>query len=261
MKIEPISFTVDQLKLIGEVYFPETTRSPYPALCLCHGIPAEPYNPDSPDAQGYRLLAQRFCIAGFVSLIFNFRGTGRSEGNLDILGWTRDLTTALDVLLGFREVNKEDISVIGFSGGAAVAIYVAARDKRIVRVVTGACPADFTFLLKSQPASELIQRFRSIGVIRDKDFPPSLPQWLMGFEQISPWRWVSYISPRPILILHGENDGVVPVAHARRLYEQAGEPKEMNIIPGARHRLRLETKAIDIALAWLKAKFPSFVTN
>jgi len=203
LKTRTVSFTVDQIKIIGEVYFPGSQPS-QPGLCLCHGIPADSYNAHSPVASGYSFLAQRFCDAGFVTLIFNFRGTGRSEGNLDILGWSRDLDKALDVLLYFKEVNKEDISVIGFSGGAAVAIYVAARDKQIARVVAGACPADFTSLLESQSASELIQRFRNIGVIRDKDFPPSLPQWLMGFEQISPWRWVAIFPLAPYSFFTGK---------------------------------------------------------
>jgi fermentation-respiration switch protein FrsA (DUF1100 family) len=46
----------------------------------------------------------------------------------------------------------------------------------------------------------------------------------------------------------------VPVEHAYRLYEKAGEPKELVIIPDAGHRLRLEEKAITTALDWLKAK-------
>lgn len=255
MKIEVVSFTVDQLKLIGAVYFPEVSSSSYPAVCLCHGIPATPQPADN---RGYPSLAERFCATGFVTLIFNFRGTGKSEGNLDILGWSRDLIAALDTLCSFKEVNKEDISVVGFSAGAAVAIYVAARDSRISRVVAGACPADYSFLLQSQPVSELIECFRRIGVIRDKDFPPSLPEWLKGFEEVSPQRWVSSLSPRPILFIHGKDDDVVPVAHVLRLYEQAGAPKEIVVIPGLKHRLRLEDKVINTALGWLSTRSPSF---
>lgn len=255
MKIETISFTVDGIKLVGAVYFPDTTSPPYPALCLCHGIPASAYNPTT---EGYSLLAQKFAAAGFITLIFNFRGTGESEGNLDILGWSRDLTAALDILSSFKKVDKRQLTLIGFSAGAAVAVYVAARDSRVTSVITGACPADFSFLLQSQPAPELVQRFRSIGVIRDSDFPSSLTDWLQGFAEISPLCWISYISPRPLLLIHGEEDDIVPVGHARRLFELAREPKEMVIIPGLKHRLRLDQRAIDRALIWLKARPPSF---
>lgn len=255
MEIEPVSFQADSLNLVGEIYIPRSGGLS-PGLCLCHGIPAAAYNSSVQD-QGYPGLARKFCAAGFVTLIFNFRGAGRSAGNLDMLGWSRDLTAALDFISSLKEVDKRQLSVMGFSAGAAVAVYVAAHDSRITSLVTGACPADFSFLLKSQPTSE-IQHFRNIGVIKDKDFPPSLADWLMGFDEISPIRWIRRISPRPILIIHGDEDEVVPLEHARRLYREAGEPKELVIIPGARHRLRLEEAAIDKALSWLKAKSQSF---
>jgi len=250
MEIMLVSLQVDSLKLVAEIYIPDKAL-PLPAVCLCHGIPAALYNPSD---QGYPALARRFCSAGFVTFIFNFRGAGRSAGNLDMLGWSRDLTAALDFLSSLKEVDKRWLSVMGFSAGAAVAIYVAAHDSRVTSLASGACPADFSFLLKSQPPSELTQHFRDIGVIKDRDFPPSLAEWLKGFDEISPIQWISHISPRPILIIHGDEDEVVPLAHARRLYREAGEPKDIAIISGAKHRLRLEERAVNSALSWLKAK-------
>ncbi len=250
MQIKPVSFKADGISLVGALYIPQGTP-PFPALCLCHGIPAVAYNPQD---QGYALLAHRFCAAGLVTLIFNFRGAGRSQGNLDMLGWCRDLSAALDFISGLKEVAKKRISVMGFSAGAAVAVYVAAHENRIASIVAGGCPADFNFLLNSQTASQLVQHFRNIGVIRDKYFPPSLPEWLNAFTEIEPLHWVGRISPRPLLILHGDEDEVVPLEHAPRLYEKAGEPKDLVIVTGAKHRLRLDEKAIDIALTWLKAR-------
>lgn len=252
MKIDSVLLIVDNLKLVGEVYFPEVGAKPCPALCLCHGIPAVPQPP--PD-RGYALLAERFCAAGFVTLIFNFRGTGQSEGNLDMRGWTRDLETAIDFLSSLDEVNKSSLCLVGSSGGAAVSVYVAANDPRISCVATLACPADFVALQAKQQGLSLIDQFRSIGAIRNADFPPSVDEWLEGFNAISPIRWVDKISPRPLLLIHGDKDEVVAIEHASRLYEQAGEPKELVIIPGAEHRLRLEEKAITTALNWLKARF------
>jgi len=254
VKIESVSFKADGLKLVGEVYIPESA-SPSPCLCLCHGIPAAVSNLSD---QGYPVLARRFCAAGFVTFIFNFRGAGRSAGNLDMLGWSRDLTAALDYLSSRKEVDRKRLSVMGFSAGAAVAVHVAAHDSRVASLVLGACPADFSFLIKSQPPSELLQHFRDIGVVKDRDFPPSLTDWLSGFDEISPVRWIGHISPRPILIIHGDEDEVVPLAHAQRLYRESGEPKDIAIILEAKHRLRLEEGAIDRALSWLKAKSHSF---
>lgn len=242
---------VDNLNLPGEVYFPETTKRPCPALCLCHGIPSG--QPGTSDDTGYPGLAEKFCAAGFVTLIFNFRGAGEAQGNLDMLGWTRDLKAAIDYLSSMDEVDKSRLCLLGSSAGAAVSVYVAANDPRVSSLVTFACPAKFSFLTDKQRAEATIDHFRSIGVIRDADFPPSLDDWLAGFGAVSPLKWINKISPRPVLLIHGENDDLVPVEHARRLHQKADQPKDLVIITGAGHRLRLEHKAVNTALDWLTA--------
>jgi fermentation-respiration switch protein FrsA (DUF1100 family) len=242
---------VDNLNLPGEVYFPETTRKPCPALCLCHGIPSG--QPASSGDTGYPGLAQKFCAAGFISLIFSFRGAGEAQGNLDMLGWTRDLMAAIDYLSSLHEVDKSRLYLLGSSAGAAVSVYVAASEPRISSLVTLACPAEFSFLTDERQARATIDHFRGIGVIKDADFPLSVNNWLDGFSTVSPLRWINKISPRPLLLIHGEKDDLVPVEHANKLFEKAGEPKKLVIVPGAGHRLRVEHKAVNAALDWLKA--------
>jgi len=246
------TLTVDGLHLPGEVYFPETTKRPCPALCLCHGIPSG-QQPSAGDS-GYPGLAQRFGNAGFITMIFNFRGSGPAQGNLDMLGWTRDLKAAIDYLASLDEVDKSRLCLLGSSGGAAVSVYVTANDPRVSSLVTFACPATFDFLADKQRAKALIDHFRSIGLLRDRGFPPSVEEWLDGFNTVSPIRWIDRISPRPLLLIHGDKDDLVLVEHAYKLYEHAGEPKKLVIIPGAEHRLRLEEKAITTTLDWLKSE-------
>jgi len=250
MEVKEIRFKADGLELAGELHIPSKDKI-NPALCICHGIPAAP--PDPTD-KGYTLLAQRFCHAGFTTLIFNFRGTGRSEGNLDILGWSRDLQAAIDFLYNQKEVDKARFCLLGFSGGAAVSVYTAAHDPRVSLVATCACPADFRSLTQREKALDAIQQFRQIGAIRDKDFPSSIEEWERSFETITPINWIDKISPRLLLLVHGDADELIPLEHAYRLYEKAKEPKELKIIPGARHKMRLEKAAMDFVLDWLKAR-------
>lgn len=240
------------LNLAGEVYFPPGNKL-CPALCICHGIPNVAYNPAD---RGYAILAQKFCSAGFITLIFNFRGTGRSEGNFDLLGWSEDLTAALDFLHSLNQVNKTHLCLLGFSGGAAVCVYIAAHDSRISLLATCACPADFSFTEDGTSIATRIERFRKIGAIRDKDFPASVAKWRQGFQIITPIRWIDKISPRPLLLVHGDADETVPVEQVHKLYRKAKEPKEMVIIPGAKHKLRLEEAAMATVLDWLKAHSP-----
>ncbi|MGB5924689.1 MAG: alpha/beta fold hydrolase [Dehalococcoidia bacterium] len=250
MGVQEIRLTADGLELTGELHVP-SQEAAHPALCICHGIPAAP--PDPTD-KGYTLLAQQFCHAGFITLIFNFRGTGKSEGNLDILGWSRDLQAALDFLYDLKEIDRNHFCLLGFSGGAAVSVYTAAHDPRVSLVVTCACPADFHSLRQRETPLDTIQRFRKIGAIRDTDFPPSIEEWQKGFETISPINWIDKIFPRPLLLVHGDADELIPQEHARRLYQKAEEPKELKVIPGAKHKMRLEKAAMDFVLDWLKAR-------
>ena len=39
----------------------------------------------------------------------------------------------------------------------------------------------------------------------------------------------------PVLIMHGEEDELVPVAHARALFDAAREPRRLKVVPGAGH--------------------------
>jgi dipeptidyl aminopeptidase/acylaminoacyl peptidase len=250
MTVKEIRLKADGLELAGELHVPSRDKI-HPALCVCHGIPAAP--PDPTD-RGYTLLAQRFCHAGFITLIFNFRGAGRSEGNLDILGWSRDLKAALDFLYSLKEVDKTRFCLLGFSGGAAVSVYTAAHDPRVSSVATCACPADFLTLSQKETPLDTIQRFRQIGSIRDKDFPSSIEEWQKGFETVSPIKWIDKISPRPLLLVHGDADELIPLEHAHKLYRKAKEPKELKIVAGAKHRMRLEPAAMDFVLDWLKAR-------
>jgi dipeptidyl aminopeptidase/acylaminoacyl peptidase len=250
MKQKEVILQVDGLRIAGQLYLPgESKAGLYPAVCLCHGIPAG--RPD-PSDRGYPLLAERICGQGFAVFIFNFRGTGASEGNLDLMSWTRDLVAAIDFLDGVPEVDKSRRSVLGFSGGAAVSVYVAAKDTRIVGVVACACPAEFSMMSNPQAA---IEHFRSIGVIRDPDFPHSVEEWISGFRLVSPLDYVAAVAPRPILLVHGSSDEVVAVSQAHRLYARAQEPKQIVIIDGAGHRLRQDERAMALVIDWLKSHY------
>lgn len=246
-----VALEVEGIKLAGQLYLPgEGDQTPYPTVCVCHGIPAR--IPDLSD-RGYPLLAERICNEGFAVLIFNFRGSGFSGGNLDILGWTRDLKAAINYLWALPEVGRSHLSLLGFSGGAAVSIYVAAQDERVSAIVTCACPAEFTFLTDVDEPQSVVERFRSIGTIRDKDFPYSTEEWLNGFRLVSPIKYVAKIAPRPLLLVHGSQDEVVAVTHAYKLFDRAGEPKQIIIIDGAEHRLRPNDRAMAIVIDWLKS--------
>ena len=252
-----VAFAADEIKISGQLYLPdEGGESPYPAVCICHGIPhgAPDANPDPGDG-GYPALAERICREGFAVLIFRFRGVGDSGGNFDILGWTRDLRAAVDYLWMLPEVDRSHLALLGFSGGAAVSVCVAAQEGRVSSVAACACPAEFDSLKDAFTEGEsIIKHFRGIGIIRDRDFPYSDEEWLDNFSLVNPIKYVSGIAPKPLLLMHGSQDKVVDVSHAYRLYAQANEPKEVVVIEEVGHRLRRDEQAIAVIINWLKAR-------
>lgn len=241
-----VTLNSDGIDITGRLYLPhDDSGAVFPAVCISHGIPSG--NPSDPNDGGYPRLAERVCVRGYAVFIYNFRGCGTSGGNLDIGGWKHDLKTAIDYLGSCPETDKSFLALIGFSAGAAVSVCVAAEDKRATGVIACACPAKFEF----GDVSAVIQRFREIGAIRENEFPESIEEWTRGFRAVSPVDHVSRLAPRPLLLVHGEADETVDISHAERIYEKAGEPKELIRLPGEGHRLRRNEEVIGIIFRYL----------
>ncbi|MGB9699733.1 MAG: alpha/beta hydrolase [Thermodesulfobacteriota bacterium] len=237
------------MKIYGEFFIPQQSKKPYPGLIICHGLPGKVR---SPDDKGYPYLAEFFGREGFLVLIFNFRGTGLSEGNFDILGWARDLERALEFIRAYPEVDPDHILLMGFSAGAAVSIYIAAQHKEIKGIISCAAPAEFAELKTEKGKEEFLTYAREVGLIKDDHFPSSLADWAEGFKVIAPSSWVHLIPPRPLLIIHAEDDEVVKVSHAYELYKRVSGKADFLILPRGGHRLRLHEAAMREALFWAK---------
>jgi fermentation-respiration switch protein FrsA (DUF1100 family) len=175
-----------------------------------------------------------FREAGYNSFLFDFRGHGRSEGNYTSFGFheRKDLLGAIDFLRG---KGISSVGVMGFSLGAAVGISTAAVCEDIQAVI-----ADGTFVaLRGALARGARERGVPSWVVR---WLGAFILWLAGrrvggdLEDSEPIRWVSEIAPRALFLIHGERDRYVSTEDVRRLYDRAGEPKELWIIPDAEHR-------------------------
>ena len=64
---------------------------------------------------------------------------------------------------------------------------------------------------------------------------------------------VAEIAPRRLLVVHGRDDDVLPYTDAERIYEWAGEPKELILYPGANHGLReAKTELTEKLEEWIR---------
>jgi len=245
------SLSVDRLIIRGEMTAAAPSDPPLPPLIICHGIPQERQAPASRN-EGYLSLAAYFARRGFLSVIFNFRGTGYSQGSFDLWGWKRDLEAVIQLVLREEGSRGRPLSLLGFSGGAATACMAAADCPQAAHVILAACPADFDFLFDRQPPAELLEEARSIGILQPEDMPRDPEDWAPRQKTFRPVDCIGRIAPRPLLLIHGQKDDLVREEHAHRLYAAAGEPRELHLLPGAHHQLRVLPEVQEICCRWLK---------
>ncbi|HMC51446.1 MAG TPA: hypothetical protein VKI64_01715, partial [Acidimicrobiales bacterium] len=67
-----------------------------------------------------------------------------------------------------------------------------------------------------------------------------------------PLALVGKIPPRPLLLLHGSDDDVVPLMDARTLADAADGQVELRVISGAGHGLRHDPRAVAVLMGWLE---------
>lgn len=153
---------------------------------------------------------------GFDVLLFDYRGYGRSEGQITDEGdMYADADAAYDYVVNQRGASTERVVLYGHSLGTAAVVDLASRRK---------CGA---IILESGLSSA--SDMASIRL-------PWLPMWLhpLGrnrFDSVDKLPAVSC----PVLVTHGEPDNVVPTEEGRALYAAAHEPKRLIILEGADH--------------------------
>jgi len=173
------------------------------AVLICHGIGevVEHW------ACAQELLAQ----SGVSSLVFNYSGCGRSDGRLSAEGCERDAEAAFWWLR--NRLPEAEVTLLGFSLGSGVAAAVAARIPVSGMVL---CEAYTSFR----------NAVGSVGV----------PGWACGAV---PDVWQSEQTLRtcnvPVLVVHGEQDGLFPVSMGERLAQAAGDRVELLVVPGMGH--------------------------
>jgi pimeloyl-ACP methyl ester carboxylesterase len=247
--VESFSVITDGLTIRGRIFFPaEQPAMLYPAIIICHGIPGSG-TARPPSDPGYEKLAEDFASLGMAAVIFNFRGCGDSGGNFDMAGWVRDLEAVVDKILNTPHIDPTRVMLLGFSGGGAAAIRVAADNPAIYSLAVVGTPSNFGIFQRNP--LEIVDDFRHRGIIRDEGFPPDLDRWIKGFENIEPRRWVAQFRGKRLLVAHGDADEVAPVEHGREIHSHApAGVSTLAIIPDGAHRLRLDARCVALLKDW-----------
>lgn len=225
LEYEPVSFVSRDGLRLGGWFVPgaEPTRG---TVVFCHGH-AGSLDPDL-------VYMPAFQQHGYNVLQFDFRAHGRSEGRHVSMGFYErlDLLGAMDYLLA-RGIERA--GVLGFSMGGAVAISTAAQCPAIAAVVSDGGFARIGPTLQIGLTQRGVPRWVALLaapiIVR-------LVGWRLACDlpAADPVRWISHLSPRPLLLIHGGRDVYVPATEIERLYAVAGAPKDLWVVPEAEHR-------------------------
>jgi len=173
---------------------------------------------------------------GLPVVLFDCREHGISDGSGR--GISLGLRESEDVVAvatwARRELALDQIVVIGTSQGGASVILAAAADPGIDVVIA------------ENPFTSLYDLVRDARV-PDRGAVPGWVAWLIvntalwrmdGLDALrrpSPLEAVGQIAPRPLLLMHGTADEVIPLDHSKRLLAAAGDSAELWIVDGAEH--------------------------
>ncbi|MBM85829.1 MAG: alpha/beta hydrolase [Rhodospirillaceae bacterium] len=292
---EPVTFYSEGMKLDGDLYLPDDLGEgeSRAGVVLCHGYTGvkDLYLPDNAAA-----LNQ----AGYAVLTFDYKGWGKSDGSRSRLApYSRvaDVQAAITFLSVQSQVDEGQIGLYGTSYGCATVAYTAAIDQRVKctvgvagmghgarwmrsvrrpdewfdllkrskqdrerRVMTGASEfvAREEVLLPDRQSAELAAAARS----KNSDAVGTIPlEYVDETLQFHPEWVVDKIAPRPILLIAAGDDRLVPPEDLRSLYDHAGEPKKMVVIPNCGHYEVYVKPAFDVVMGetveWFQRHMPS----
>jgi fermentation-respiration switch protein FrsA (DUF1100 family) len=151
-------------------------------------------------------------LVGVQIFIFDYREYGQSQGRISREGTYQDAAAAYRYAAETRKIPTRDLILFGRSLGSALAVDLAMKVPCRCLIIESA----FT------NSSEMARLFAPFLF----DWRPRVPYDNLGkIAQIKV----------PVLIIHGDQDEIIPVEMGRRLYSQAQEPKELYIIAGSHH--------------------------
>jgi putative redox protein len=225
---------------------PAGIDGPLPGLIICHSFPFASFDARQSAVTFPELIDRIANEVGFAAMSFTFRGCGESEGDFSLQGWVDDLRAAIEHLID--EAHPTGIWLVGANTGGSLALCVAADDPRIRGCALLGARADFDDWA-AQPR-KFLEHCRAVGAVRTSRFPSDVDRWSRELRAFRPVTAAGVFAPRPLLLLHGEDDESVPASDTRQLAEAHGAA-EMRVFDGGGHRLRHDPRAMAVLLGWL----------
>lgn len=161
---------------------------------------------------------------GLSVFIFDYRGYGNSRGRPFERGLYRDAQAAYDYLVSERKVSPEEIILYGESLGGAVAIDLAGK-RRAKALITEAT------LSSAKDVARVVYPF----------FPAFLIS--SNFDSVKKIKEITI----PKLIIHSQNDEIIPFEQSLRLIKASPEPKKHLVLIGSHNTCYVDSKDLYIS--------------
>jgi len=232
-------------RLAGLVYACSDMDS---ALIVCHGFSG------SKEGGGRALrMAEYLARPGMGVLLFDFSCNGESEGafaETTLSGQMEDLRCAADWC---QARGAERLAGMGRSFGGTTLLCQAARDDRFGAVCTWATPvyplALFRGFLREEGQNRLILSGEDGTIEMNRDFLKDLT----GHDLAA---CAAAVPPRPLLVVHGERDELVPPSEAEVIHQAAAPNSRLHLIPEADHRFSMGMEKVwELCREWLEESF------
>ncbi len=192
-----------------------------PTLLYFHG--------NGGNVAGRHGIIAKYMAGGRGILMMSYRGFGGSTGQPSEIANVADARLAFDALVQ-EGVQPADIILYGESLGSGVAVQVAL----------------------AKPAAGVILDSPYTAVVdRAAELYPWLPVSFLVIDRYESRRYITAMR-RPLLIVHGEADTVIPVAMGRKLYALGNQPKELVTLPGAGHNNHDQFGSFEAINAWIE---------
>jgi uncharacterized protein len=232
MKVEKVYFKSEGKRISGILHLPERINPS--CVIASHGLLS------SKDSEKYIALGEQISREGISMLRFDFRGIGESEGGEEdntVSKKIADLSAAIDFIRSYPGLENR-IGLIGSSLGGFLSLIKASEDKEIRTIVIWATPLHLD----------------DLGTKKQEEDYPLPPEAF--FEDLPKHRLVPLLHKvSNCLVIHGEEDELVPLDQALGIFYNLSVPKEIHVIGGADHRLTDQAhrqRAIELSVDWFK---------
>ena len=242
-----------------EVTLPDgfnTAKDHCPMVILMHGIfSSKDYGP-------MPQLAKGLAKAGIASIRFDFDGHGRSEGRKQDMTIEKELADARAVWNYVQSLPYvSGIGLLGHSQGGVVASMTAGR----LAAGSGAVPAGVVLLAPGSVIKEACQGGKFFNARFDpKDPPEYIRCWGMyklGREYLVTTQQLDIYGTAvayggPVLLLHGDRDGIVPLWCSERFLQTYGTAATLQIVEGENHTItRRRPQVVATTVAFFRKVF------